>query len=299
MTDDHVRYRVRLVSAAHYENPVPVARHILRVRPRDDARQSVSAYALEIEPAPARVIETRDFFGNAVTSFTLDAPHDHFVFRAESDVALTIAASPDATPAWDEVRAQANAHAALDPDAPAHYLYASRIVALDDDITAYAAASFAPGAPIFESARDLAQRIHREFVFDAQATEVTSSPRAAFDARQGVCQDFAHIMIGGLRGLGLPARYASGFLRTLPPPGAAALEGADAMHAWIEIWCGAHAGWIGLDPTNDMPAGSDHILVAVGRDYADVAPETGVIVTQGKHRLEIAVDVRALTEAPN
>lgn len=289
-----LRYRVRLLSAAHYDGEAPAAHHTLRVRPLDYARQRVRRFDLEVEPKPIAVEERRDFFGNTTLSFALFEPHEDFIYRAESEVEVSPLALPPSTPSWEDLRALALAQATLDARAPAHFMFASRIASLNDDITAYAALSFSPGAQVLDGARDLARRIHADFQFDAQATDVTSPPLVAFKARHGVCQDFAHIMISGMRGLGLPAAYASGYLRTIPPPGATRLEGADATHAWVMVWCGPDHGWIGVDPTNNLIADTDHILAAIGRDYADVAPETGVIVIPGEQTLETAVDVRAL-----
>ena len=120
---------------------------------------------------------------------------------------------------------------------------------------------------------------------------MTTSPADAFAKRSGVCQDFAHVMIAGLRGLGLPALYVSGYIRTIPPPGKARLAGADASHAWVSVWCGQEFGWLGLDPTNAIPVGDDHIVVALGRDYSDAAPVEGVILSSGGQKLDVAVDV--------
>jgi transglutaminase-like putative cysteine protease len=138
---------------------------------------------------------------------------------------------------------------------------------------------------------ELNNRIHADFRYDPGATEVSTPVAQAFEARHGVCQDFSQIMIVGLRGLGLPASYVSGYLRTIPPPGQPRLEGADATHAWIAVWCGSALGWIGFDPTNAMLAGDDHLVLAVGRDYADVAPIDGVILASGGQTLKVEVDV--------
>jgi transglutaminase-like putative cysteine protease len=144
---------------------------------------------------------------------------------------------------------------------------------------------------VFEAACELMGRVRRDFRYDPEATEVSTPIREAFAQRHGVCQDFAHIMIAGLRGLGLPAAYVSGYLRTIPPPGQPRLEGADATHAWVMIWCGPETGWIGLDPTNDLIVGDDHIITATGRDYADVSPLDGVLVGPGSQKLDVKVDV--------
>jgi transglutaminase-like putative cysteine protease len=158
-------------------------------------------------------------------------------------------------------------------------------------VTAYAAASFPSGAGVLVGAVDLMHRIRSEFRYDPKATVISTPLKEVFEKRHGVCQDFAHVMIAGLRGLGLPAAYVSGYLRTIPPPGKERLQGADATHAWVSLWCGAELGWIGLDPTNDLLVENDHIILGVGRDFADVSPVDGIIVGSPKQKLGVAVDV--------
>ncbi len=179
----------------------------------------------------------------------------------------------------------------LGPQGPAAYLYPTPRTPLVRSITDYARASFAPGRPIVEATAELMTRIKADFTFDSEATDVRTAPEEAFKARRGVCQDFAHVMISGLRGLGLPAAYVSGYLRTIPPPGASRLEGADATHAWVSLWCGEDRGWIGFDPTNAILVENDHIVLAIGRDYADVAPIDGIILAPGEQDLKVEVDV--------
>lgn len=291
-----MKYRIRLVSTTRYDVASPRGAHVLRVRPRDDARQRVSSFTLEIEPQTPAVAHGSDFFGNDTQTLLIDSAHEHFTFRATAEVeradGVFLPTAP--TPAWEEVRRAAWASRAIDARAPAHFLHPSRIVRLDDAITAYVAASFAPGHDILSATMEVMQRIHDDFTYDIDATDVTTSPADAFAARHGVCQDYAHVMIAGLRGIGLPTAYVSGYLRTLPPPGMPRLEGADATHAWVSVWCGADAGWVDFDPTNAIVANESHIVIGVGRDYADVAPETGVIVTSGRQALDVAVDVTPL-----
>jgi transglutaminase-like putative cysteine protease len=160
----------------------------------------------------------------------------------------------------------------------------------------YAVASFAPRRPLLPAARELMARIHADFTYDGNATEVHTPLAQVLADRRGVCQDFAHLMIGALRALGLPARYVSGYLLTQPPPGQARLLGADASHAWTGLWC-PPLGWIDFDPTNDvLPGdGATHVTLAWGRDYGDVMPLRGVIRGGGEHRLAVAVTVRAVS----
>jgi transglutaminase-like putative cysteine protease len=179
----------------------------------------------------------------------------------------------------------------LDADCPAIALYPSRRVALFDEATAYAKQSFGPHRPIFDATSELARRIRSDFTYDPEATEVNTPAAEAFDRRRGVCQDFAHIMIAAVRGIALPALYVSGYIRSIPPPGKERLAGADATHAWVSVWCGASLGWIDFDPTNATSIQNDHIVVARGRDYSDVSPIESMVLSSGRHRLEVEVDV--------
>jgi len=286
-------YNIRQRTEYEYAAVVPFARHALRLAPLHGGLQSATAVALAVRPAPAQETQAVDFFGNRVTLVTLETPHDEFsvtltaLVRVEAPMPLMA----DLTPPWEAVRDQALAADDLGPASPVHFLFASRVVGMEAEIGAYAAASFPPGRPVLHGAQDLMRRIKRDFVYEPGATEVSTPPLESFRLRRGVCQDFAHVMIAGLRWLGLPAGYVSGYLCTAPPPGQPRLQGADAMHAWVRLWAGAEAGWCGLDPTNDCMAMEDHIAVAVGRDYADVAPIEGILYGSGEQALHNEVDV--------
>lgn len=286
-------YDVRQATIYHYASAVAHAHHVLRLTPIDRQDQRVHAAALDITPTPVERREGHDFFGNRITWIKLDSPHEKLTVRVAARVAVdrkaTVAA--DETPPWEEVRAAAFACGDLSPQAPAHYLFASRLVSLDPEIRDYAAESFAPERPVLDGAIELMNRIKADFVYELGATTASTTPPMSFALRRGVCQDFSHVMISGMRSLGLPAAYVSGYLRTGQVPGEAKLEGADAMHAWVLAWCGPEVGWIGLDPTNGMLAGNDHVVLAIGRDYPDVAPIDGVIVAAGGQRLEVSVQV--------
>jgi len=285
-------YDVRQTTSYTYATKVGYAHHVLRLTPIDRARQRVQAAALEIVPAPAGRREGRDFFGNRLTWIELAEPHDRLTIRVAARIAVdSLDPSPQETPAWEAVRDEVFATADIGATSPVHFLFASRQVSLDPEIRDYAGASFPPGRPILAGARDLMRRINDEFVYEVGATTVSTTPPMSFALRRGVCQDFAHVMISGLRGIGLPAAYVSGYLRTVPKTGAPGLQGADAMHAWVWVWCGAAAGWYGLDPTNSVLAGDDHVVVAIGRDYSDVAPIGGVVFASGKQRIDEAVSV--------
>lgn len=286
-------YDLKHVTTYAYSRPVPFARCILRLLPREDAGQRVLGSALSISPQPAERGDTICFFGNRMTTLTIAKPHRDLRIEMRARIEVKRPQPPIAglTPSWEEVVTLAGAEPGLEPGSPAHHLYPSRLVPLPAEVVAYAETSFARGRPILEAAVELMGRIRADFSYDPEATEVSTPLAEAFAARHGVCQDFAHIMIAGLRGLSLPAAYVSGYIRTIPSPGEKRLEGADASHAWVMLWCGPGTGWIGLDPTNDMIVGDDHIVTAIGRDYADVAPLDGVLVGPGSQKIGIAVDV--------
>lgn len=286
-------YDLRHVTTYAYSRPVPFARCILRLQPRNDGGQSVETSELNVSPRPAERDDGVCFFGNRMTTLTIAKPHRELKIemRARVEVRRPQAPFPGLTRSWEEVGEQALGSASLAPHSPAHHLYPSRLVPPVEAVTAYARSSFVQKRPILEAATELMARIKADFTYDPEATEVSTPLEEAFRERHGVCQDFAHVMIAGLRGLGLPAAYVSGYIRTVPPPGQKRLEGADASHAWVMLWCGPETGWIGLDPTNDLIVADDHIVTAFGRDYADVSPLDGVVIGPGSQKIGVAVDV--------
>jgi transglutaminase-like putative cysteine protease len=292
-----MNYDVRLVMSATYQGAVPFARQVLRLQPVDLPGQNVRFTTLRIEPEPVDIRKGVDFFGNNTIWAAIETPHSKLIVRTEARVDVTRAPAPDpqSTPAWEDVRDDAAGWGDLSPTAPVHFLYASRHVGMSEAIGAYAGKSFTRGRPVLAAAADLMTRIHTDFAYVSGVTTVSTPPDEVFTKKRGVCQDFAHVMIAGLRWLGLPAAYVSGYLRTLPPPGKPRLEGVDATHAWVSVWCGAEAGWVGLDPTNALIVAQDHVVLAIGRDYADVAPLDGVVLTHGKQNVDVAVDVAPAT----
>jgi len=288
-----VIYDVRQTTAYAYASKVGFAQHVLRLTPIDRQRQRVHAAALDITPQPAAWREGQDFFGNRTTWIALDEPHDRLVIKVAARVVVEDLDEPrpGETPAWEAVRDEIFATSDLGPASPIHFVFPSRQVSLVPEIRSYAADSFVPGRPVLDGAIALMRQIKADFAYEIGATTVSTTPATSFSLRRGVCQDFAHIMIAGLRGLGVPAAYVSGYLRTVEISGTAKLAGADAMHAWVLVWCGSKAGWYGLDPTNGVLAGDDHIVLALGRDYADVAPIDGVVFGSGRQRLDVTVAV--------
>lgn len=286
-------YDIRHVTTYSYESPVSFARCSLRLEPKNGDGQQLISHGVEIKPLPLDRTVRTDFFGIRTESIVIETAHRVLRIDARSrvDVVRTSPSRDMESPPWEQVREAAFASNGLVASSPVGYLFASPLVPVLSPITDYAAASFAAGGGAFIAAADLMRRINHDFVYDSKATEISTPLRNVFEKRRGVCQDFAHIMIAGLRGLGLPAAYVSGYLRTTPPPGRPRLQGADATHAWVSVWCGQEIGWMGFDPTNDLVIGSDHVVLAVGRDYTDVSPVDGIIVGSRKQKLAVAVDV--------
>jgi transglutaminase-like putative cysteine protease len=288
-----VIYGLRHRTTYDYGNSVSFARCVLRLTPRSSPTQTVLESSVRVTPRPSLRQERTGPFGAEMVTVLVDRSHDTLVIEARSRIRVHTPPPPNATSTlpWETVRAQAFEDRNLAADGPAAYLYPTNRTPLVPRITDYARASLTPERPIVAAVSELMTRVYNDFRYDPGATEVSTPVWQAFDARHGVCQDFAQIMISGLRGLGLPTAYVSGYLRTIPPEGRPRLEGADATHAWISVWCGAEAGWIGFDPTNDILAADDHIVLANGRDYADVAPIDGVILAAGAQTLTVEVDV--------
>lgn len=286
-------YDISLELNYSYAGVVHGDRHHVRVLPVSlPARQRVVASSLRFDPRPDQRTAFTDFFGNAVSSIAYRNSHDHLDVRLTARVSVeeSIPAA-DLSPTIQDLRAEIAGLWSLAPVSPHHFLSASPRVPLSHEITAYAMQSVGRTPSVQAAALDLCHAIHRDFTYDRDATRVDTSPIEAFALKRGVCQDYVHVMIAGLRGVGIPAGYVSGFLRTIPPQGQPRLEGADAMHAWVRVWCGRHTGWIEFDPTNAMLAGSDHVTIGHGRDYADISPIVGVLRTSGTHETRHAVDV--------
>lgn len=275
-----------------YDPPAAAGRNLLRLMPADlPGRQRLLAGQIAASPAPSERAERTDFFGNRVTemSFRAAAATTAFTLRARVE-RLVEGEALDLSPMLVALAADIAQVRHLSGDAPHHFLGASPRIAPSDAITGFARAEVGP--TVLQTVIGLGTALHRHMTFDAKATTVDTTPIEAFRLRRGVCQDLAHVMIAGLRGLGIPAAYVSGFLRTTPPRGQPRLEGADAMHAWVRAWCGAEVGWVEYDPTNAIRAGAAHIIVASGRDYDDVAPVQGVLRLSGAQTGSHSVDTR-------
>ncbi len=310
-----VRHETRYVYAA----PVSLAHHLAHLQPLADAHQRLDGFVLDVSPAPAQARDGTDAWGNTQRYFELVQPHDRLTVVATSRVVVWprfAALRPEASPPWAELAARVR-YVARAPFVPAAEFalpspYVPRLPALRE----LAAGLFTPGRPVAQAALALMHRLHAEFAYESRSTDVDTPLQQVLRQRRGVCQDFAHLLAGALRAVGLPARYVSGYLLTHAPAAAGpgdlqagtAMLGADASHAWVQLWCpdtpGVPAGaggpddaWLDLDPTNDCVPGSGHVRVAVGRDFGDVTPLRGVIRGGGQHTLAVGVSTRRLDRA--
>jgi transglutaminase-like putative cysteine protease len=289
-----MKFRITHLTRYGYAEPVSLCHSILHLKPRRTGLkgQQCLSSQLRIDPWPAVNREHVDFFGNRVNYFSIQQSHSALEVTAISEVEVSPPELPDpgTTRPWEV--ALERLHEARDPVTVAARIFAlpSPLVPLESAATAYAAKSFSPGRPILEAARELMGRIFAEFDYDPHFTTVATPVAEVMEHRRGVCQDFAHVAIAGLRGLGLAARYVSGYLETLPPPGKPKLRGSDASHAWFSVLV-PELGWVDFDPTNDQTLGEQHITTAVGRDFQDVTPMRGIFYGGGAHDLTVAVDV--------
>jgi transglutaminase-like putative cysteine protease len=285
--------RVSHQTVTHYTSRVEVAYHCAYLHPRDDGRQRVDDFALTIDPPPSQSANALDSFGNVRTEFALYVPHETLTVRAESRVWLessTAQIDPSTAVAWDAV-ALGMRYTSGGKFLPAsEFVYGSPYVPLIPELRDYAEASFQPRRSYLQAAIELMERIHGDFTYESGVTDVSTPLVEVFRQKRGVCQDFAHLMLGMLRALGLPSRYVSGYLLTQPSPGRSRLLGSDASHAWVSIWCPV-LGWVDLDPTNAVLPSASHVTVAVGRDYGDVVPLRGVVRGGADQTLEVAVAV--------
>jgi len=289
-----MRYRVEHVSTFAYAGQVDLASHMVHLLPRPLPYQTVISDALIADPAPSRQSDALDHFGNRVSWLFLDVPHPKFsvTLRAEVDVEFPSPPDPDRTPRWESIATARFGGA--DSWQAAEFCFQSPMVAADPDVAAYVARSFPAGQRILAGTVDLLARIRKDFRFQSGVTTIATPVSKVFAQKAGVCQDFSHMMISGLRSLSIPARYVSGYIRTKPPPGQQRRRGADQSHAWVSVWCGPEFGWIDVDPTNNLIVRDEHVVLGWGRDYGDLSPVRGVILGGGRHSLSVSVDLEAV-----
>ena len=298
-----VRYHVLHETFYDYGSPVSLSQQQLHLSPRVLAWQQIEEQRIEIVPQPSWRRDGQDAFGNPVTWIAFHAPHDSLRISSAMTIAITphLPENLETSLPWETVRDRLAYDSAPplpeDLDA-ARFLFESAHVRIKHELAAYAADCFPPDTPVLVGAQALMAKIFREFKFDPEATTVSTPIMEVLEKKRGVCQDFAHLMIACLRALGLAARYVSGYLLTRPPPGKPRLIGADASHAWVSVYAPGFAGgdWVDFDPTNNLLPNTEHITVAIGRDFGDISPLRGIILGGGGAEPEVEVTVTPLDE---
>jgi transglutaminase-like putative cysteine protease len=287
-----------------YNPAVQTAQHVAHLQPANTPCQQVLQHSLYVEPA-ATVQHNVDAFCNHRAYWALTHPHEGLLVRAYSEINTSAIAPGNSTQSWESVREHFRYRGGHPADVNNGFVFGSHHAPVHEAFLAYAQSSFSPGRPLVQAATELTARMHRDFTYASQSTDINTPALEALESRRGVCQDFAHILLACLRSLGLPARYVSGYLLTQPPPGQPRLVGSDASHAWASVYVpelASHAcqGWLDLDPTNNRcglaSPGLDYVRLAVGRDFADVSPLRGVLQGGGAHTLEVAVTVAPVGE---
>ena len=292
-------YLLRHYTEYRYEHVVETAHNQLRMHLRNTPTQSCLQRSMHVMPRPSWTRLQADYFDNKVLWVEQDAPHrvakifiKHLVALdapplPSAESTMTVAALRELllSPTWAQM-----------PELALLRL-PSRFVPVSEVLREFAAPFFPPEQPVLAGARALMDHIYREFRFNPRATSIATPVHEVLEQREGVCQDFAHLMVAALRAMGFAARYVSGYIETLPPPGKPRLVGADASHAWVSLWCGPEDGWQDLDPTNGKQPEGQHIVTAWGRDYDDVVPLNGVISGGGESStLKVRVDLRRVPE---
>ena len=293
-------YRIRHQTRYEYSEPTAVSYNEIRLCPRNLVHQTLINKTIVVDPAPAELSERIDYFGNPTWHLAIDQPHAAMDVLVESTVRIEKSVPPtdlSRPPAWESARDQLLSVAGPDIMAACEFTLDSPLIKVAAPLEAYARLSFGPRRALMEAVFNLMGRIHRDFEFTPGVTNIATPLLQVLEHRKGVCQDFAQLAIGCLRSMGLAARYVSGYIETLPPPGNRKLKGADASHAWFSVYVPGH-GWLDFDPTNNQLPSDQHIVVAVGRDFSDVTPIKGVIFSAGRHLLSVSVDTERMAPVP-
>jgi transglutaminase-like putative cysteine protease len=281
-------YRLHHATVYDYANPVVLGTHFMHLLPRDRPGQFIREAQIDITPTPDSRRNEIDHFGNFTTTVSLTAPHKKFevALSATIDVLQPAPPAPEYTAPWEDIADEAILRVET-----AEFCLASPLATPNAEIAAYARTSFPPGEKILTGLLDLNRRLYADMKYRSGVTSTATTAPQVMKSLAGVCQDYAHLMIAALRALGLPARYVSGYLRTLPLEGEVKRRGADQSHAWIAAWIGDEHGWVDLDPTNNLLVSDEHVTLAWGRDFQDVSPLRGIILGGGRHALRVNVDL--------
>jgi len=294
-----MKYRVTHHTAYDYNESISLCHNEAHLKPRNAAYQRCLSSEFSVEPLPAVLHHRTDLYGNHVSFFSIQSPHKSLTVKTVSNIELkhpNTSELPTLSLPWEKVQEILQIGTEAEVIEAREFIMESPFISTSQDLYDYTRLSFTPERPILDATRDLMRRVYTDFSYDPNFTTIVTPLETVLEHRKGVCQDFAHLMIGGIRSMGLAARYVSGYLETLPPPGQEKLQGSDASHAWIAVYV-PHKGWIDFDPTNNQLPGNQHITTAWGRDYSDVTPLKGVIFGGGNHVLRVSVDVCRLEDS--
>lgn len=285
-----MKYKLKHQTIYTYAHEVHNYQSILCLQPRNFAKQTCSNFKLEIEPPPSKIYSRTDYFGNIQHYFSLHETHKSLKVTVTSEVEvlhnLVLPLNPISC---KEAALKCKTDHEIKMEV-LQYQLPSQYISWDDQIIAFAETCLKPELSLFEAILDLIKKIYTEFRFKSGSTNVNTPLKTILKERKGVCQDFSHLAIASLRSVGIPAKYVSGYIETLPPKGKPKLEGSDASHAWISVYI-PEMGWCEFDPTNNMIPQQRHIVTAYGRDFADVSPMKGIIFSSGEHKVKVEVDV--------
>jgi transglutaminase-like putative cysteine protease len=289
-----MNYRIIHTTAYTYAGSVSLCHNIARLMPRDTAMQKCKDCTVTISPRPDVVNEYEDFFGNKVVYFAIQEEHQKLTVTVNSLITRLPAPSHFSEMylniPWEQITQLIQEPSSENFDAR-QYIAQTEMTVWNEEVRDFALKSFTPGRSVYEAVFELMTRIYTEFEFKSGLTTIATPVVEVMAKRKGVCQDFAHLAIACLRSLGLPARYISGYIETLPPPGKEKLVGADASHAWFALYV-PNVGWLEFDPTNNQVPSTQHLTIGWGRDYSDITPLKGIILSSGAHKLDVSVDVR-------
>ncbi len=293
-----MRYSVRHVTEYQYNAPVTLCYNMTHLLPRNTDNQLCLSRRIDVTPLPVYQNEGTDYFGNQTFYFSIQVPHDKLTVEVESQFEISELPPLEQLTSHPltcgELRRLLIEAGTPELRIVKEYILDSSLIFRSAQFADYAADLFFDQAYVIPALQAFTHRIFSDFIFDSVATNVNTPPEQVLKQRRGVCQDFAHVAIACLRSLGFPARYVSGYIETLPPPGQQKLVGADASHAWFAVFI-PEVGWVEFDPTNDLMPNGQHIVTGWGRDFADVTPLQGVIFEGGgTAALQVAVDVQRL-----
>ncbi len=290
-------YSVEHTTKYKYHEQVSLCHNIAALTPRNTNNQTCKAFNIIISPLPEILEEHTDFFGNRLFYFVIEQDHESLTVTVKSQVEkLHNQDVPVSYPSqsWENVKEMLVASNGEFMEEK-QFTNPTKITAAAREIEMYAQQSFTPGRPLFETVHDLIKRIYKDFVFTPGFTTISTPLSVVMKERKGVCQDFAHLAISCMHSMGLPARYVSGYLETLAPVGKEKLTGVDASHAWLAVFIPG-MGWVDFDPTNNQLANEQYITIGWGRDYFDIIPLKGIIMSSNPHELTVSVDVKRIGE---